>query len=143
MNSINLIQDPRVLPKLESYPPDIKEKLNDLRDLILETAGEVEGLEILEETLKWGELSYVTKKGSTIRMDWKQKTPDQYALYFNCNTRLVETFKFVYGNTFQYQKNRAIIFDFHQKIPEDQLKGCIRMALDYHNLKALPFYLVR
>ena len=41
-------------------------------------------LKELEETLKWGEPSYLVKKGSTIRMDWKSKAPNQYAMYFKC-----------------------------------------------------------
>lgn len=42
----------------------------------------------IEETLKWGEPADMTKNGagSTIRLDWKPKHPDHYALYFNCKT---------------------------------------------------------
>ncbi len=47
-----------------------------LRHLVLETASETEGVNKLEETLKWGEPSYLTKNGSTIRMDWKKSKPD-------------------------------------------------------------------
>ena len=64
----------------------------------------------LEETLKWGEPSYLVKKGSTIRMDWKVKTPDQYAMYFKCTSKLVPTFRELFGDLFKYEKNRAILF---------------------------------
>ena len=66
----------------------------------LETAKEIEEITKLEETLKWGEPCYITKTGSTLRMDWKAKTPTQYALYFKCTSRLVETFKLHFKNTF-------------------------------------------
>ena len=97
--------------------------MNYLRDLILETASEIESVEEIEETLKWGEPSYIVKKGSTIRMDWKPKAPNQYAMYFNCNTSLVETFKAVYGNLFKYEKNRAILFELNDKIPKNELNS--------------------
>jgi len=136
---MNVKQNPKVKTKFESYPKNIKQKMNALRDLILETATEIDNINEIEETLKWGEPSYIAKKGSTIRMDWKTKAPDQYAMYFNCNTSLVETFKTVYGDLFKYEKNRAILFDLNEKIPKKELKECIEMALQYHALKHLPF----
>jgi uncharacterized protein YdhG (YjbR/CyaY superfamily) len=139
MNPVNVKQDPQVKSKFESYPKDIKKKLTYLRELILKTASEIENVHQLEETLKWGEPSYLVKRGSTIRMDWKSKAPEQYALYFNCNTSLVETFKMVYGDLFKYEKNRAILFDLNEKVPEEDLKACIEMALQYHSLKDKPF----
>ncbi|MFS4491540.1 DUF1801 domain-containing protein [Maribacter sp. 2308TA10-17] len=132
-----LKKDPSVELKFNAYPKEIKPKLNYLRKLILEVANE-DSIEELEETLKWGEPSYLAKKGSTLRMDWKAKTPDQYALYFKCTSKLVETIREVYGDTFKYEKNRAILFNLEDKIPKEELKECIRLALNYHSLKHLP-----
>ena len=92
----------------------------------------------LEETLKWGEPSYLTKHGSTLRMDWKAKTPNQYAMYFKCTSRLVEAFKVIFSDTFQFEGKRAIAFQLNQKIPVDKLKQCIAMTLTYHKVKHLP-----
>ncbi len=139
MNRISIKQNPQTKSRFEAYPEDIRHKMNYLRDLILETASEIGDIQEIEETLKWGEPSYIAKNGSTIRMDWKPKSPNQYALYFNCNTSLVETFKAVYGNLFKYEKNRAILFDLSDKIPKKELKECIEMALKYHSLKNKPF----
>lgn len=139
MNRISIKQNPEAKAKFESYPKDVKKILSHLRDLIINTASSIEGIHEIEETLKWGEPSYLVKKGSTIRIDWKSKTPNEYALYFICNTSLVETFKMVYGDLFKYEKNRAILFDLDEKIPETELKGCIEMALRYHSLKDKPF----
>lgn len=108
-----------------------------LRELIIETAKETEQVSSLEETLKWGEPSYLTPVGSTVRIDWKEKTPDQYAMYFQCTSRLVETFRLVFGSKFQYEGKRAIIFKMKQKIPVEELKACIRAALTYHKVKSL------
>jgi hypothetical protein len=109
-----------------------------LRELVLSAATEVEGLEQLEETLKWGEPSYLTKYGSTVRIDWKAKTPEQYAIYFKCTSLLVPTFKALYKNKFNFEGNRAIVFKLNEKIPEAELKHCISMALTYHKIKQLP-----
>jgi hypothetical protein len=99
---------------------------------------EIDGITTLEETLKWGEPSYLTKNGSTLRMDWKAKNPEQYALYFKCISRLVETFKLVFNNTLKYEGNRAIVFQLDDVIPTDIIKQCIKSTLTYHKIKHLP-----
>ncbi|MFC9449125.1 DUF1801 domain-containing protein [Bacillus cereus] len=122
----------------KQYPKHIQSRILVLRRLILDTAIETEGIDHVDETLKWGEPSYIAKKGSTIRIGWKQSSPDQYAMYFNCNTRLVDTFKEVYRDIFNYEGNRAIVFAVNDKIPVDELKQCIVLALTYHTRKNLP-----
>lgn len=138
MKNLKINKNPQVDSKFQSYPKEIKPKLNYLRSLILEAASEIEGLNSLEETLKWGEPSYLAKKGSTIRMDWKSKTPDHYAIYFKCTSKLVTTFKELYGDLFKYENNRAILFDLNDKVPKKELKDCITLALTYHSVKNLP-----
>lgn len=135
---MKLNSDPRVNHKFKTYPKEIEPKIKHLRKLILETAKETEGLTALEETLKWGEPSYLTKKGSTVRIDWKAKKPEQYAIYFKCTSKLVNTFKEVYGDTFNYETTRAIVFKLDDEIPTKELKHCISLALTYHNVKHLP-----
>jgi len=126
-----------VKQKFDSYPDTISELLLKLRSIILLVANE-DGIVNLSETLKWGEPSYIAKRGSTIRFNWKQTTPDQYYLYFNCKTQLVDTFKEIYGDTFNYEGNRAIIFETTKEVPITQLKHCISMSLRYHKIKHLP-----
>ncbi len=138
MKNLTVNSDPRVAAKFKSYPIDVRKKLDFLRKLILEVAAANNSIHEIEETLKWGEPSYLTKKGSTLRMDWKDKNPDQYAMYFKCTSKLVPTFREVFGDTFSYEKNRAIIFSLDDKIPEKKLKACIAMALSYHSIKHLP-----
>lgn len=135
---MELISDPKVKKVFEKYPKNVRKQLLSLRQLVLNTASEIDGLEKLEETLKWGEPSYLTKHGSTIRMDWKEKNPNQYAIYFKCTSRLVETFKTIYTNKFFFEGKRAIIFQLNDKIPQIELKHCITLALTYHKIKQLP-----
>ena len=126
----------KVTEIFDNYPDFVRDKMQYLRKLVIETAEETEGINVLEETLKWGEPSFVTKNGSTLRMDWKEKTPDQYAMYFQCASRLVDTFRLVFDHKFQYEGKRAIVFQLNQKIPELELKECIKASLRYHNVKA-------
>lgn len=138
MNGYQLKTDPRVQPLFNSYSETVKEGLLYLRRLILETANEIEGIKELEETLKWGEPSYLTKNGSTIRIDWKEKNPDKMAMYFKCTSSLVPTFKALYKNKFEFEANRAILLKLNNNVPETELKHCISLALRYHKLKHLP-----
>lgn len=127
----------KVTDKFENYPDIVRDKMQFLRELVIETAEETEGVKELEETLKWDEPSFLTKNGSTLRMDWEKKTPNQYQMYFKCTSRLVETFRLVFGDFFEYEKNRAIIFQLNQEIPVNELKKCIKATLTYHKVKEL------
>jgi hypothetical protein len=135
---MELISDPKVKEVFDRYPKSVRKQMLKLRALILNTASEIDGLEKLEETLKWGEPSYLTKYGSTVRIDWKVKNPAAYAIYFKCTSSLVETFKIIYKDNFQFDGKRAIIFQLHDKIPETELKHCVSLALRYHKVKQLP-----
>ncbi|RTE54320.1 DUF1801 domain-containing protein [Arenibacter aquaticus] len=135
---MEVISDPKVKTVFNNYPTVVRKQLNNLRKLVLETAAEIEEVKKLEETLKWGEPSYLTKYGSTIRMDWKEKNPDQFAIYFKCTSKLVPTFKTIYGDKFNFEGNRAIVFKLQDKIPEAELKHCISLALTYHKVKHMP-----
>lgn len=138
MPALKVKRDSKVDDKFQAYPKEIKPKMEYLRTLILETAQEIDHIEELEETLKWGEPSYLVKKGSTIRMDWKAKKPDQYAMYFKCTSKLVVSFQELFGDLFKYEKTRAIVFNLEDRIPREELKSCIALALQYHLVKHMP-----
>jgi len=135
MDRLLVTTDPRIDTVFASYPDFVRDKLQYLRELVIETAEEIPEITVLEETLKWGEPSFITKKGSTLRMDWKKKTPDQYAMYFKCTSRLVDTFRLVFDRKFQFEGKRAIVFQLNDRIPELELKECIKATLIYHDVK--------
>lgn len=137
-NIMKLISNPKVKDVFENYPKSVQNKLLHLRELVVSTASEIDGLEELEETLKWGEPSYLTKYGSTVRMDWKEKNPEQFAIYFKCTSKLVPTFKKIYKDKFKFEGDRAIVFRLNEKIAEAELKHCISLAMTYHKIKHLP-----
>ena len=129
--------DPKVAAAFSSYPPLVRQRLIQLRTLILNTAKETAGVGPLEETLKWNEPAYLTsqsKSGSTIRIN-QLTDGTRYAMFFNCNTDLVDSFRTLFPNAFHYQGNRAIEFSLSDKVPNSELKICIAMALTYHRRK--------
>ncbi|MDY7395027.1 DUF1801 domain-containing protein [Aureibaculum sp. 2210JD6-5] len=134
---MKITRNPQVEKVFANYPDTVRDKMQYMRNLVIETAEEIETITSLEETLKWGEPSYLTKNGSTLRMDWKAKAPEQYAMYFKCTSRLVETFKIVFDQKFQYEGKRAIVFKLDDKIPVKELKQCIKATLTYHDVKKL------
>ena len=129
------IDDPAVAAVFDAYTTRLKSRLMRLRGLILEAASTTQGVGNLEETLKWGQPSYLTtetKAGSTIRIDKIKSGDRQYAMYFHCQTTLVDTFRELYPDEFSFEGNRAIIFSEEEALPEDALRHCIALALTYH-----------
>jgi hypothetical protein len=127
--------DPAVDAVFNAYPAPLKPKLLALRRLIFDTAKATTGVGALHETLKWGQPSYLTpesKSGSTIRIDQVKSAANQYAIYFHCQTDLVETFRELYPTEFSYGGNRCILLDAKQKLPEPALRHCVALALTYH-----------
>jgi hypothetical protein len=122
-----------------AYPAPVRTKLLALKRLIFATAKTTKGVGALEETLKWGQPSYLTPEtgsGSTIRIDQVKPAADQVAIYFHCQTNLVETFRELYPEL-SYSGNRAILLDVAGKLPETALRHCVALALTYHlNRKA-------
>jgi Domain of unknown function (DU1801) len=130
--------DPAVDAVFDAYPKPIKAKLLALRRLIFDTAKTTEGVGALQETLKWGQPSYLTpetKSGSTIRIDQVKSAPGQYAVYFHCQTNLVETFRELYPKEFSYGGNRSILLNAKGEVPEAALRHCVALALTYHLTK--------
>ena len=126
-----------VKAKFEAYPENVRAHLLDLRQLIMAVAAD-ENLGDVEESLKWGQPSYRTKDGSPLRIDWKPKVPEEYAMYFNCSTRLVDTFRELHRDELQFQENREITFNLGENLPEQAVRQCISIALKYHKVKHLP-----
>jgi hypothetical protein len=118
-----------------AYPKSLRAKLLALRRLIFDTAKATKGVGALQETLKWGQPSYLTtetKSGSTIRIDRVKSAANQYALYFHCQTDLVETFRDMYPTQLRYGGNRSILLNAAEEIPEPELRHCVALALTYH-----------
>jgi hypothetical protein len=124
--------EPAVDAVFRAYPAPIRARLLALRRF---TARTTKGVGRLAETLKWGQPSYLTaetKSGSTIRIDQVKSTANQYAVYFHCQTDLVETFRELYPREFGFGGNRSIILNTEDEISEPALRHCLALALTYH-----------
>ena len=128
-------QCPAVKHVYDRYPSRIQSCILSVREWVFDCAQRDPRVGQLEETLKWGEPSYLTPvshSGSTLRLAWHPKYPNQYGLYVNCRTRLIDIFKETQGDLFRYEGNRAILFDIDDTLPQADLCDCITMILTYH-----------
>lgn len=117
---------------LAGYSDEMREKLLQLRQMILAVATETAGVGPLEETLKWGQVSYLpeqTGSGTTLRIDQDKKT-GHAALYVSCNTNLLERYRTLYPDSFGYEGKRGVLLS---GVPDEAaLRHMIAMALTYH-----------
>lgn len=138
MQPMHPIKQPDIAAVFASYPEAIRGKLLDLRTLIFDVAAHTTGVGALEESLKWGEPAYITaasKSGSTVRIAWKKAKPTQYAMYFNCQTTLVDSFRTMFPKAFKFEGNRALVFSERDEVPVAALRICVEIALTYHAKK--------
>ncbi len=124
---------PDVARAFAGFPREVSTKLAALRKLILRIAAETEGVGPIEETLKWGQPSYLTPEtgsGSTIRLGVPKA--GGYAIYFHCQSGLVPAFRALYGDVFRYDGKRALLFAADETPPAGATAHCIAMALTHH-----------
>ncbi len=117
------------------YPPPIQNRCLHIRQLIFDIANQYPEIGPLEETLRWGEPSYIpnkTKSGSMIRLHHYPLKPFDFSVFFLCQTQLVTTFKELYPSTFHFSGNRSLDFLVSEPMPWPELQHCIFMALSYH-----------
>ncbi len=62
MKNLHIITNPEVETKFTNYPYQIRKKLLSLRRPIIKTASEIPEITEIEETLKWGEPSFIAKQ---------------------------------------------------------------------------------
>ncbi len=129
------ILDPEVKAIFASYPPQIRQRLMSLRQLIYNIAHKTEGVGKLEETLKWRSPSYLTtkpKSGTTLRIDGRGSQANKLFLCVHCQTTLISEFKSIYGDNFLYDGNRCLILDVNDNIEAEAISWFIKSALTYH-----------
>jgi hypothetical protein len=124
--------DPTIESIFEGYPMPQRKALLRIRELIFRTAEQTGGVGPLTEALRWGQPSYITEQtgaGSLVRMDCFED--DKIALFFHCQTTLVQTYRDMFPNVFTYSKNRAIVLDPAKPLAADELQSCLAIALTY------------
>lgn len=120
-----------VLRVIEGYPANIRDRLLQIREIVYQVANEREEIGPLTEALKWSQPSFLTEvssSGTTVRID--RHTDNEVAIFFHCQTTLVETFRDLLPEL-NYLKNRAIILNVNEPLPSSEIKMCLEMALTY------------
>jgi len=127
--------DAAVAAVFQAYPAKVRDQILRLRELIIATAAATPGVGKLQETLKWGQVSYLTAEsgsGTTVRIDVDAASGNP-AIYVNCQTTLVDGYRQVYPDAFVYQGTRAVVIGAAPN--EAALRHVVAQALTYHARK--------
>jgi len=131
------IDNPAVARVFDDFPKGLQRGLFGLRELVFEVARSTKGVGRLEETLKWGQPSYLTpetKSGSTLRLG-VTKDRQHFGLYIHCQTDILSSFRDRFPDDFRYEGRRAILFKKGEDLQTEKLKICIAHGLTYHARK--------
>ncbi|WP_235911889.1 DUF1801 domain-containing protein [Mesorhizobium xinjiangense] len=127
------IADADVAAYFAARPAKVAKMLFRLRGMVFDVAAGTPGVGAIAETTKWGEPSYGPKKprvGSSVRLTAIGE--DTVAVHFICHTGLVERFRELYPDSFDYKGNRSILLAAGSAFDEAALRHCIATALTYH-----------
>lgn len=124
-----------VADAINRHPAKVRDALLALRKLVLETARETPGVGAIQEDLRWGQPSFLTTEtgsGSTIRIDGFRGDPSRIAIYFHCQSGLVDQFRSLYGDKLDFMGERAIVLRIGERLPKSAIKHCVALALTHH-----------
>ncbi|MBV1934401.1 MAG: DUF1801 domain-containing protein [Parvibaculaceae bacterium] len=119
----------------DAYPERYRKRLLAIRKLILAVPRQHPEIGELEETLKWGEPSYLPRKkniGSTVRLNWRPDYGEKVGLFVMCSTTLIAEFKTRYETELAFEGKRCVWVPMKGALPTAPLKHCISLALTYH-----------
>ncbi len=121
--------DPAVLLAYDAFPPDARKGAEALRALIYEVAASLPDCPEPTECLRWGQPSYVTPKGTALRIGIPKE--GGFGLYAHCQTTVISDFAQTSGQAFTIQGNRGVLFRSPADIKPDLLRQMIAHALMY------------
>ena len=123
------ITDRNVQAAYDAFPPSAINGAMGLRALIYETANGIAGLDEPTECLRWGQPSYITPIGSTLRVGIPKT--GGFALYAHCQSAIISQFAQTFGADFKIEGNRAVIFQCMDDIQSKKLRLLVKHALTY------------
>jgi hypothetical protein len=132
------VSDHAFAQAIMAHGPPVRRILSEIRQLVLDTAKATPGVGRIEEAMRWNQHSFLTPEsgsGSTIRIDGIRNDPSKCAIYFHCQSGLIGEFKELYGARLTFEGKRAIILDASQRLPIEELRHCIALALTLHARK--------
>lgn len=123
----------KVADVFAALPDDARTGMLILRALIFEIAAAHPEVGALQETLKWGQPSYLTPEtgaGSTIRL--AAPKAGGFGLYAHCQTTIISEYSAQFGGLDVIDGNRAILFSSPDQIDHGRHGLLIASALTYH-----------
>ncbi len=129
-------EDPNIEAAFRGFSDELRDDFLSLREMIFDVANETDGIDGLEESLKWGQPSYRPKArfGTAVRLGiGKTGGP---ALLTHCQTRVLHDFRTAFPDSFHYDGNRGLELTDATKGKHEELRLFIRSALTYRQDKA-------
>lgn len=117
----------------QAYPPESKQGLLALRDLIFAEAANLPQIGPVQEVLRWGQPSYITPKrkaASTLRIGVHKSA--NFAIFAHCQSRIIADFSDRFPGWDRLDGNRAVLFNAASDIDPLRHGTLIRDALTYH-----------
>ena len=127
------ITDTAIQNAFDAFPITARDGAKELRRLIFETSGEIPGVIVIDECLKWGQPSYVSPIGSTLRIGAPKG--GGFGLYAHCQSSIISQFAQTFGADFTIEGNRGVLFNTIDDIQPNKLKLLIEHALTYKKKK--------
>ncbi|MCI5109726.1 MAG: DUF1801 domain-containing protein [Marivita sp.] len=119
----------QVQEALDRFDAPRKSLLEQLRALIFDVAAGAPEAGPVTETLKWGQPSYASARGTPLRLGL---TADgNPAVFAHCQSRVIPEARSLFAEDLQFEGNRAIVLRVDAPIPEDALRQVIHAALTY------------
>ncbi len=122
--------DPEIAAVLDSFPPDARAGVMQLRALVFETAAGIATPPQVTEALRWGQPAYLAPKGSTLRLGVPKHA--RFGLFVHCQSRLIPEYREMFADRDRIEGTRAILFDGVDEIDPERHGWLIARALTYH-----------
>lgn len=131
--AVNSQPPPEIVAVIDRFPRAPRQRLLQLRKLLLQTASRLDGVGEIEECLRWGQPSYLTsasRSGSMVRLHWSESLGQKVGLYVHCQTRLISEYRARYPE-FEYEGKRGLLIPVAGRLPRVELADCMSLALTY------------
>jgi Domain of unknown function (DU1801) len=133
-------EDAKILAAYSSLPEEIMKAALTIRDRIFALAQQHAEIGQVEETLKWGMPSYLTKSpksGTPIRLGCNADA-NTLGIYVHCQTQVVDNFRettpadLLVESKITTEKSRAIHLPAKTPLPNSVIDKFLYEALTYH-----------
>ena len=123
----------KVAAAYAAFPQDSLAIAIALRELVLETARTMPEVGPVTESLKWGQPSYVVKKGTALRIAVPKG--GGCGLYAHCQSGVIAHYAATVAGPDKIDGTRGVIFQTVDDVVPERLRLLIRHALTYHKAK--------